>query len=165
MADYSEMKPEPYLLLPNTKERFWSKVLISKPDECWIWQGAVGNHGYGVFSYQRRLVRAHRTAYLYTHGHLPNIARHTCDVRSCCNPAHLLNGNRLDNARDAVARNRVSRGARHITNAKLTATEVREIRNDKSCSQSELGRRYSVSRSTIDRIKRGKIWKAEDSHA
>jgi len=35
---------------------------------------------------------------------------HTCDVRLCCNPAHLFIGTRSDNVADCVAKGRYSNG-------------------------------------------------------
>ena len=113
---------------------FWAKVARGKPDECWLWTGMMGSTGYGSFGMTRSTMRkAHRVAFFLTHGRWPNVARHTCDVRRCCNPAHLLDGTHADNVRDMVERNRVSRshqpkGSKH-SQAKLTESDVALIRS------------------------------------
>ena len=83
--------------------RFWAKVQVGSPDECWPWLGCRDSKGYGRAGKRER---AHRIAYQIVHGALPEdrLVRHTCDNPPCCNPAHLLIGDHADNARDAVER-------------------------------------------------------------
>ncbi len=56
--------------------------------DCILWQGRIGNHGYGVVG--GRL--AHRIAYEEVHGQIPrgHQIHHTCGTRPCVNPAHLV---------------------------------------------------------------------------
>lgn len=83
--------------------RFWAKVDRSGgPDACWPWTGSLNGNGYGLFSFERRSVRAHRFAFLLAHGEFPRqMTDHTCHNgsgcrggracphRACCNPRHL----------------------------------------------------------------------------
>lgn len=58
---------------------------------CWIWSGApMQTTGYGRFGKQAKL--AHRASYEAFKGEIPpGIAvRHTCHVRLCVNPDHLM---------------------------------------------------------------------------
>lgn len=41
------------------------------------------------------------------------VVHHTCDVRNCVNPDHLLLGTARDNSADMVARNRSARGLKN----------------------------------------------------
>jgi hypothetical protein len=90
-------------------ERFWAKVLMGGPDECWPYVGALNADKYGVFRVDRNgvgLVYAHRLAWSLTNGPIPEGLEimHTCPVRprlrSCCNPAHLKPGTHEQNCQD-----------------------------------------------------------------
>src|SRR5262252_1158888 len=74
--------------------------------ECWIWTGYLTPQGYGMFRIGRWHGAAHRWAYEHWKGPIPayQILRHTCDVRSCVNPEHLLAGYDSDNAGDRMRR-------------------------------------------------------------
>jgi len=96
-------------------ERFWEKVAISGPDDCWEWQGATGGNSvagvsYGSFHFEGQTSRANRVAYILHNGDIPDAlhVRHRCDNPSCCNPAHLELGTHADNMRDMVIRGRAS---------------------------------------------------------
>lgn len=89
-------------------QRFWSKVDTRGPEECWFWKASRKGE-YGQFHYNRRSCLAHRMAFLFTHGLLPedkNIC-HTCDHPLCCNPGHLFQGTQLENKQDCIAKGRV----------------------------------------------------------
>lgn len=151
--------------LPPPSVRFWSKVSIGEPDACWLWTAAISREGYGTFklsgSRPMRTVNAHRYAYFLTHGRWPLVARHTCDIRACCNPAHILDGTYADNAADTIARGRYRNGSspgERNGNASLTDAEALAIiGSDESVRvlADRYGRRYDF----IWRIKRGLSWK------
>lgn len=86
--------------------RLWRRVEIT--DGCWLWQGRVGTHGYGMLSHNGKLTTAHRVSYVLKYGDIPSgmIVCHHCDVRRCVNPEHLFLGTHLDNMRDCVAKGR-----------------------------------------------------------
>lgn len=70
--------------------RFWEKVDVRGPDECWIWQASRDGCGYGMFKSERS-TRAHQWAYMSTVGPIPEglVLDHLCRTPSCVNPAHL----------------------------------------------------------------------------
>ena len=37
------------MLAPNTRARFWAKVDVCGPDECWPWMAGLSGNGYGRF--------------------------------------------------------------------------------------------------------------------
>lgn len=99
--------------------RFWAKVdkggdahpYVPHLGACWRWTGAIGSGGYGNFALPGYgpTMKAHRVAWLLTHGSLPDVGlvvRHNCDRRWCVNPAHLESGTVRDNHMDALTRNR-----------------------------------------------------------
>src|SRR5574341_701009 len=78
-------------------QRFWNKVKIAGPDECWIWIGAVSDNGYGKIGRRKGLKYtseyAHRMSYELTYGPIlgprNSVVNHICSNRLCVNPAHL----------------------------------------------------------------------------
>lgn len=88
--------------------RFWSKVQVGQPDECWPWKAAKGA-GYGRVFVGLTLGgpvvwNAHRVAWVLTNGPVPEGTEldhvcHTrdtscvqgpeCPHRACANPSHL----------------------------------------------------------------------------
>lgn len=79
-------------LSPEIAARFWSKVDVRQPTECWLWEAAKVHNGYGVFRLRQGPVYAHRVAYQLLIGDVPvgeTQLDHLCRVRHCVNPAHL----------------------------------------------------------------------------
>ncbi len=137
----------------NQLKRFWSKVDVRGPNECWNWKASKRNE-YGLFWIRARTYGAHRIAWYLTHGKIPRglCVCHHCDNPSCVNPSHLFLGTQGDNQLDAVRKGRKS---------KLTVDEVREIReiqDEGGWTQQEIADAFGVDRSTIYSIKRGKTW-------
>lgn len=71
------------------KDRFWGKVDVRGPDDCWMYTD--GGNSYGSFYFKGRSFRAHRFAYLVSGKTIPDglVLDHTCCVHYCVNPAHL----------------------------------------------------------------------------
>jgi len=94
-------------------ERFWPKVDRRAPGECWLWTGSRSPQGYGQISQAgERPELAHRVAWALAFGPPGGLSVcHHCDVRTCCNPAHLFLGTARDNALDMVAKGRWRNGA------------------------------------------------------
>lgn len=158
---------KPNLTPPNLTEqdiqRFWSKVHIAAPDECWEWQAATTSSGYGNFGAQGSNYSAHKVAvFLTTRYWSMMVIRHHCDNRICCNPVHLIEGTQKQNAEDKKNRGRdyMFRGENNKT-AKLSDSSVKDIREAYAMTDEtiiSLARRYGVSASLIDLIVKGIIW-------
>lgn len=75
--------------------RFWSKVDRRGPDECWPWTGTILNSGYGQFFTRLKKWLAHRAAYTFAVGPIPDgftidhVKARGCAGKACVNPAHL----------------------------------------------------------------------------
>lgn len=85
------------------------------------------------------------------------VARHTCDNPKCINPSHVIPGTHRQNFRDMYDRNRHAKGER-IHCSKLTADNVRAIRASDD-SLRVLGKRFGVSFSAIQHIRKNIVWK------
>lgn len=107
-------------------DRFWAKIKLAGPDECWEWMGAKDKNGYGRIQvmtdgkWKTQLV--HRVAYKLTKGDIPDDLGlcHRCDNPPCCNPDHHFPGTQLDNMTDAKLKSRV----RNSTNGHLQSLKT-----------------------------------------
>lgn len=141
------------------KERFWEKV--QKTESCWLWRGSLNHDGYGHFSLNNKIIKAHRASWILSGNTISNglIIRHKCvGNRSCLNPEHLETGTAKDNANDRV-RDGTHRFGELSPSAKLTEIQVREIKNRSDELNTLLGIEFGVSRGTIHSILKGKSWK------
>ena len=73
----------------TTEERFWEKV--DKSGECWLWMASCYPDGYGRFKHGEKVVLAHRLAFEWEHGEIPEGLQvdHRCHERRCVRPDHL----------------------------------------------------------------------------
>lgn len=153
------------------KKRFWIKVTVKKPDECWLWNaGKWGKKwaedstiGYGNFRVWDNRITAHRFAYLTVYGEIPKGIKvlHTCDEPLCCNPKHLWVGTQADNVTDMHRKGRAASviGVKN-PRAILTESDVLKIaeRISKGESNVEIACDYGVSNSTIWQIRKKNRW-------
>ncbi len=81
----------------NCFERFAAKIDFS--GECWLWQAASDNAGYGNFFFNGRVMLAHRVAHLMFIGGIPDgyEVDHLCRVHNCVLPEHLEAVTRQEN--------------------------------------------------------------------
>lgn len=133
--------------------------------ECWMWTRYTRN-GYGAISVRDSPVYLHALSFAIAHGPLPEgqEVRHSCDIRACWRPTHLLAGTRQDNVNDAWSRGRAVQPPRvtglrqHL--AWLTDIEVEEIRatyGKNGENQRTLAARFGCSNSTIWRLVNMKV--------
>lgn len=152
-------------LYPTEIYRFMQKVDQSGgPDACWPWKGKPSEHGYGRVTIRGKGYKAHRIAYYLAHERIKDelMVLHKCDVRLCCNPAHLYQGFAKQNAQDSVIRGRnTCLYGEQNGKAKLTEKQVRSIRKrykQGGITQKSLAQQYRVSETTIYYICSGQRW-------
>lgn len=161
----------------NTPEKFWARVHVGHPNECWDWLGAITSSGYGNLSWNGNHVQAHRVAYFLTYGGVGlttgfrhegrakayrRFVLHRCDNRLCCNPEHLFLGSMRANLLDAYAKGRKQQPRSGHSNAKLTPQQVRMVRHlydTGETTQTLLAKKFGVSQRVISLVVRRESYK------
>ena len=149
-------------------KRFWAKVDVRGPDDCWNWTAGLDIGGYGKVGYFYSTEKAHRVAWRMTYGNWTvNHTLHRCNNRLCCNPGHLYDGTDADNNADSIraGTHRWSQPDQHRGEANpkvmLTEAQVREIRRryvPNVVTMSMLAAEYGVSLSAIAHIIHRTSW-------
>ena len=150
-------------------DRFEAKVERVPFMGCWIWMGALNEHGYGVIGRGRRGCgndKAHRVAYRAYRGEIPEgkIMLHKCGNPICVNPWHLEPGTYKENSADMVRMGRHYQPDNSGENAKwskLTVDAVKDIKSQKGGKKgtgTALARKYGVSKSAVYQIWVGENW-------
>ena len=76
----------------ETREtKFWSRVEVGRPNDCWNWTGCVTS-GYGQVYRAPKFLLAHRYAWEISVGPLSDrlTLHHICRNKVCVNPNHLV---------------------------------------------------------------------------
>jgi hypothetical protein len=150
--------------------RFWSKVDIREPHECWPWKGYRLPRGYGVFCANGKATTAHRFAYELQFGEaIPEgkFGCHSCDSPGCCNPAHVWPGTHAENMADAKAKGRMmGRKARQACGTRQGSAKLNDLqacgvvaRWLQGVSINQVAREFGVNWTSVDRIIKGERWK------
>lgn len=100
--------PESLLRIADARERF--ETFIEKTETCWLWTGSLTWDGYGIFRENNRRTGAHRFAYEYFIGPIPDRLQidHLCRVKNCVNPDHLEPVTNAENTARAFAAARMT---------------------------------------------------------
>lgn len=142
------------------RQRFDTHVEINDtdPDACHLWTGAKDQSGYGHFNMNGTPVKAHRAAYDFNKGAIPEglIVRHMCDNPACVNPNHLELGTHKENTQDMMqrGRGRWPKGREHYRN-KFTDEDrvlIAQLVGKGWFTLEEIATRLGVAISTVHKI-------------
>lgn len=128
--------------------RFWAKVRVGQPDQCWEWTASKTPKGYGKFWLFGLLTNAHRVSYAIEHGGMPTREMevcHSCDNPGCMNPAHLWLGTPADNTADKM------RKGRHPGPARTHCDNGHALEGDNVINRAGMGRRCRQCRNAQKR--------------
>lgn len=155
-------------------DRFWEKVDVRGPDECWPWTACkLPPYGYGQINDHGRARLASHVCWELHFGPIPDgmDVLHSCDNPPCVNPAHLFLGTDADNTADKMAkgRHRYGLGKRYGNErvppkgeehgmSKMTAAQVIEIRQMRG-TQRAIGDHFGITQAQVSNIKLRKHWK------
>lgn len=151
------------LVMPHTwLAKFADRVKVSSHG-CWLWTGSVNHAGYPTVcvkldgKWQNK--RLTRLVCEEIHGPLGDLeACHTCNVRRCVRPDHLVPGTHQENIAAKQVHGTHHKGERNPM-AKLTAEDVQAIRGMAGkVSQREIGKQFCVSQSAVSRIIKETRW-------
>lgn len=158
--------------------RFWDRVAVSGPDDCWEWQGYRQESGHGKSRFEDRVEYTHRIAFFLAHGVMPPVVRHNCDNPPCCNARHLRRGIQEENVQDRQKRGRSawqkdrpafrerikagkSASSHHQQARKLTfeiAEEIRRLRAEGE-SVTAIAERFNISQQKVSQIVHRRIYR------
>lgn len=115
--------------------------------KCILWTGAKTDKGYGIVVRKGKRYRVHR---LVAGAKKGEIVRHTCDVRNCVNPDHLIIGTQKENIYDSI-----ERGTHKLPTPrhKLAPEQVKDVLT-KRMSLSAFEALYGLDRTAIWRIQK-----------
>lgn len=176
LADHNGFSLDPNPNAPELKnpgilqeyiDRFWSRVNILGPGDCWKWQGATPRH-YGHYHYGPDGTSCNRFVLMLKLGRFlvgDEQALHNCDNPPCCNPKHIFLGNNAINVRDKMDKGRLNLryGEDHhdarLTNAKARKIRKMHVQNGGLFTTPELAEFFRVSRGIIKNVIQGKTYR------
>jgi len=142
--------------------RFWAKVDLRGPDECWPWKASGVPLGYGALWVNEKQAKeySHRIAWMLTNGPIPLglFVCHRCDHPPCCNPSHLFLAPPAGNSADMSAKGRNVSGEKHRW-AKLSNRDIETVFSlAGTTTQEKIAAMVGVRQSAISRILARKRW-------
>jgi hypothetical protein len=149
-------------LTPSLIARMKASVDKCGPDECWPWKRSPRN-GYGAIKHERRVLSAHRVAYVIAKGEpKPGmLVTHSCDNRICCNPKHLIEGTTEKNNQEISERKRrtiINGGMAYnaVLNDELVA-KIWKLRRNGS-GHVLIARAMGLNANTVKNVLGGRSW-------
>jgi hypothetical protein len=116
--------------------RFQARTRHDAATGCILWTGSADSRGYGKFFIRDACYLAHRVAYTWRNGPIPDglVIDHLCRVHLCVNPAHL---------EPVTTRENLLRGETHMAKTHcsaghpLSGDNVRHHKDRRICRECE----------------------------
>jgi len=140
--------------------RYWAKIDVCGPNDCWEWQVVTDKDGYGAFSiWGKGNYKAHRIACFLEYGDAGLMTCHTCNNPACYNPAHLYPGDGKRNSADRDKNGCPWRGERQHLSV-LTDKQVKTIAKlyRKGWSNRQIADHIGCRRRLVVRVCSGEAW-------
>lgn len=148
-------------LPPEAGARFWSRVEVRGPGDCWPWKGTEHNAGYGLFPWAGARWLAHRAAWALTNGDpADKLVCHHCDNPGCVNPKHLFVGTISENMRDASMKGRLGRAIGHpvaTLHRDSPGAKIRAWRREQQLTQRDAAELLDISAPTLSAFESGQV--------
>ena len=147
----------PFPITSKLLKRFWSKVDILGPEECWEWVACRKIWGYGQLgvTINKKIhfpVNTHCLSLWMAEGQrLDKFVLHKCDNPPCVNPSHLYYGSPKDNTRDMMSKGR-RRYSRTITQETVDAIRREYKSYSHDANTRLLAKKYNLSPTSISDI-------------
>ena len=89
------------------KKAFYSKIKLNTGTGCWEFQRFINPTGYGELYFNGKMKKAHRVSYEIHVGEIKEgmEIHHQCRNPKCCNPDHLEQVTRKENAEYSITKN------------------------------------------------------------
>jgi len=140
-------------------ERYRSRIDVRGPEECWPWLAGTNENGYGSLRFAGKSELSHRVAFFIEHGRWPEpCGLHSCDNPPCCNPKHLWEGSRTENAAD-----RASKGRNGLRAKKLhpgEAAQARKLRKVYGFTIQSIADAYGLDYAAMWKLLNNKTYRA-----
>lgn len=137
-------------------------VKSKKVGSCIEYQGNRNFKGYGILAISRTQFRAHRVAYEYEKGGIPegHLVCHSCDNPACININHLFLGTDSDNIKDMYSKGRGNKeDGKHAAACKMNIFTVRSIRKHSFLPVAENARLHNVTYGQVYSVVKCLTWR------
>lgn len=140
----------------KTEADFWAQT-DRQAGGCWIWTGFTKN-GYGRVGFANKRWRAHRLAWVLTHGPIQDgmLVCHSCDRPACINPEHLFLGTPKDNMDDMNAKGRGRFPGAPLKISDQQVSEIKTLYAAGGVTQRALASEFNIDQSYVSLIVNGK---------
>lgn len=136
----------------ETLERLKANTVIDLTANCWLWQGATNNKGYGHIRFRSYVVQVHRlSAHLHlgldlNDSQIPVLHKIECLHVNCWNPEHLYLGSNSENVQDSVLIGSYRNPIAEVNKAKTHCKHGHELSGDNLYIPKDGRRRCNICR-------------------